>query len=309
MTQTESTPAAVVESPHHDEKPPLYGRAGQWELLGQIAEGRYTQTCLARPVDSPPGLAAAYVVKILLPEYQDDLQAMALLCREAAATHKVSHPNVVPILAASLRQTPRFLVTPHIEGETLRARLEAGQLDPAWAMDLPVALWIARQVAEALDAILAAGWTHGDVKPGNVLLSPENHVTLLDLGFARRIGEDLSLNDSCVAGTFRYMAPELTSQAARADARSDVYSLGVMLFEMLSGRLPFTGESPAALSAAHRSGRPPDLRRLVPQLPDGVVSLVRQLLAKEPLRRPQTPRELIQRLVALEIAAFSERAW
>jgi len=175
-------------------------------------------------------------------------------------------------------------------------------------VDLPVALWMARQVVEALEALHAAGWMHGDVKPGNVFVSPEGHVTLLDLGFARRRDETGSAVDRLLTGTCNYMAPELITSALRADIRSDVYSLGVVLFELLAGRLPFTGESLAELATKHRQSRPPNLRRLAPHLPQAVVELVQQMLAKDPLRRPQTPRELIDRLVGLEIATFSERA-
>jgi len=162
-------------------------------------------------------------------------------------------------------------------------------------------------VSEALDALHAAGWMHGDVKPSNTFISPNGHVTLLDLGFARCPGETGSAVERCVTGTYNYIAPEMITSALGADIRSDVYSLGVMLFEMLCGRLPFEGDSLAELAIQHRQTPAPDLRRLVPQLPTGVVRLVREMLAKEPLRRPQSPRELVDRLAALEIETFSQR--
>ena len=168
-------------------------------------------------------------------------------------------------------------------------------------------LWIARQVAEALEALDAAGWMHADVKPSNIFLAPEGHVTLLDLGFARRPLEVGSVVDRCVVGTGSYIAPEMITSALRPDIRSDVYSLGVVLFEMLSGRLPYEGKDLAEVASQHKQARPPDLRRLAPHLPRGVIRLVQQMLAKEPLRRPQSPRELIARLVELEIGSFAER--
>ena len=134
-------------------------------------------------------------------------------------------------------------------------------------------------------------------------------MTLLDLGFARRADETGSVVERCVTGTCNYIAPEMITSALRADIRSDIYSLGVMLFEVLSGRLPFEGKDLAELATLHRQARAPDLRRLVPHLPTAVVRLVREMLAKQPLRRPQTPRELIDRLAALEILTFGERAW
>jgi serine/threonine-protein kinase len=142
-----------------------------------------------------------------------------------------------------------------------------------------------------------------------VRISLEGHATLLDLGFARRKGESGCAVDRCVVGTGNYMAPELITSTLAADIRSDIYSLGVVLFQLLSGRLPFEGSSLAEVASQHRSAVAPDLRRLVPQLPGALANLVRQMLAKEPLRRPQTPRELIQRLVDLEIATFAERSW
>jgi serine/threonine-protein kinase len=253
---------------------------------------------------------------MLHPQWQDDPRAVRLLQREALVGRSISHPHLVSILQANLGRPPRFVVMPWLDGSTLQAQLRAGPDHPADGallrmvpVDLPVALWIARQVAEALEVLDAAGWMHGDVKPGNVFLSPEGHVTLLDLGFARRREETGSAVDRLLTGTCNYMAPELITSRLRADIRSDIYSLGVVLFELLSGRLPFTGGSLAELAEQHRQARPPDLRRLALHLPQAVVELVHQMLAKAPLRRPQTPRELIDRLVALEIATFSERAF
>ena len=184
--------------------------------------------------------------------------------------------------------------------------MQGGRSQPS--LELPLALWIVRQATEALDALHTAGWMHGDVKPSNLLLSAEGHVTLLDLGFARRPTEVGSVVQRCVMGTCHYLAPEMITSALRADIRSDIYSLGAMLFEMLAGRPPFESDDLAELARQHQQSRAPELRRLAPQVPGGVTWLVRQMLAKEPLRRPQSPRELIGRLVALEIATFGERA-
>ncbi|MDZ7617260.1 MAG: serine/threonine-protein kinase, partial [Patescibacteria group bacterium] len=152
------------------------------------------------------------------------------------------------------------------------------------------------------------GWMHGDVKPANIMISPAGHATLLDLGFAKRRSEDASAAARAVMGTCNYLAPEVLSSRIRADIRSDLYSLGVILFEALAGRLPFVARTMPELISQHQTLPPPDLKRLAPQTPDAVADLVRRLLAKEPLRRPQTPAELVEQLVELEIATFSERA-
>jgi eukaryotic-like serine/threonine-protein kinase len=192
---------------------------------------------------------------------------------------------------------------PWLEGMTLGRWLAAGQ-----RFDLPGALWIARQAAEGLGALATAGWIHGDVKPSNIFVSPEGHVTLVDLGFARRYGNTVSVDGRRVMGTIEYLAPENLTSSGGADPRSDIYSLGVVLFELLAGRVPFEGCDLVELAAHHKQTAPPDLRCTAPQLPAEAASLVRQMLSKDPLRRPQTPREVVARLVALEIATFSERA-
>ena len=285
------------------DRPELPCQVGQWELVELAAEGDIFRVYRACPAGSPPDRRPAYALKMLRRERQDDPLAVRLLAREALAGRSISHPHLVSILQASVSRPPQFVVMPWLNGATLQAQLDSGRL-----VDLPEALWIARQVAEALGALDDAGWMHGDIKPSNIFVSPEGHVTLLDLGFARRRDETGSAVDRCVAGTYNYLAPELITSAIRADARSDIYGLGVVLFELLAGRLPFAGKDLAELAEQHRQASPPDLRRLVPHLPNDVIQLVRQMLAKDPLRRPQNPRELGDRLATLEIATFSERA-
>jgi len=257
----------------------------------------------ARSTDSEADRPPAYALKMLRPQWQDDHRVVRMLAREACIGRTVTHHHLVSILSASVSRPPQYLVMPWLDGRTLDEEMAAGR-----QLDLPMGLWIARQVAEALDALHQTGWTHGDIKPGNVFISPEGHVTLLDLGFARRRDEAGSAVDRYVTGTCSYMAPELITSRFQADVRSDIYSLGVVLFEMFSGHLPFTGGSLAEMAEQHRQAVPPNLYRLAPQLTVDIVRLVQQMLAKEPLRRPQTPRELIDRLAVLEIATFSERA-
>jgi eukaryotic-like serine/threonine-protein kinase len=279
-----------------------YCQVGQWELVEFAALGSLARIYRARPAGTSSDRPATYAVKMLRQEWQDDAHAIWLLQREALVGQDVSHPHLVPVLAATVLEPPRLLVMPWLEGASLQARLAGGE-----EFDVPTALWIARQTAEALDALHAAGWMHGDVSPGNIHISSAGHVTVLDLSFARRMGETGSAVDRPIMGTASYLAPEYFTSALRADIRSDIYSLGAVLFEILSGRLPFLGEDLAELAVQHRQAVPPALGKLAPHVPGEVAALVRRMMAKQPLRRPQSPRELVDRLAALEIATFSER--
>jgi eukaryotic-like serine/threonine-protein kinase len=278
------------------------GQLGRWELLSLEGEGTLARIYRARPVELGGRQAAAYAVKVLQERWHGDDRAVALLAREAELGRAVAHPHLISVLSARLTRPPYYLVMPWLDGQTLRRALDEGG-----RFDLPVVLWIARQTAEALGALAAAGWRHGDLKPANLHISADGHVTVLDLGLARRLGESDSVLDRCVTGTCQYLAPEAITSTLAADVRSDVYSLGAVMFEMLMGQVPFSGESLEAIVSQHRRMPPPELRRLVPSLPTGVVRLVREMLAKEPFRRPQTPEELIDRLVGLEIQTFGQR--
>ncbi len=210
MTQILQTPPqAALSVPVLDEAK-LPSRVGKWELVNFLSAGGLARIFRARPAGAGPDQPALYALKMLLPAWENDPQAVRLLQREALVGQKISHLHLIPILDAGLRNTPRFVVMPWLEGATLEQRLATDEY-----FDLPRILWIARQTAEALDALHQSGWMHSDVKPSNIMVSTEGHVTLLDLGFARQCNETGSAVDRCVLGTFHYIAPELLTSALR----------------------------------------------------------------------------------------------
>jgi serine/threonine protein kinase len=276
-------------------------RLGSWELVARLGGGQLADVYLARVAesgaDSPPG----YAVKVLRDEWQNDPRGLAILAREVQVARQVVDPHLVPILAANLDERPYYLTMPYLEGHSLREYLDAEA-----RLDLPAILWVVRQAAEAAVALELAGWMHGDVKPGNIIVAPSGHGTLVDLGFAAQTDRRASIADRPLLGTLAYMAPEMLYSAYGGDSQSDVYSLGVVLFQLLTGRLPFDTEDVAELAMQHRQELPNDVRSLVPHVPIRTARLVPQMLAKEPLRRPCLS-ELVDRLMALEIESFGER--
>ena len=283
--------------------PQLVGRLGPWQLVKPLGEGNFTRVYLARPADGPQNQPAAYVVKVLRKEWWRDPQAIEMQRREAWVGSKVSHPNLLPVLSVSVEDPPFYLVTPKLDGATL-AQLILGR----GRLSVPLALWIARQVAEGLAALLdSTGMLHTDVKPANILISPAGHATLIDFGFVQTSAEASQWATRPLAGTLAYIAPEMVTSALAAGPQADIYSLGVTLYEMLTGTRPWNTDDPAELAALHREAKPADIREQRPELSQPIAELVHAMLAKNPLRRPGSTRELAIRLVRLEIESFTLR--
>lgn len=279
----------------------LRNSADSWRLGKMIGQGQFADVFEARP-EASTKTGFSYAVKQLRQEWEIEPLAIGMIATEARVAEEVTNPHLLPILSCQLRSSPFFLAMPRLAGSTLQARLKAG-LRPS----LCQAVWIARQVAEGLSALHASGWTHGDVKPGNIFIASQGHVTLIDLGFARRRNEDTTAEEQAVLGTPHYMAPEMLTSTHRGDIRSDIYSLGAVMFESLTRKRPFEGDSMADLAAAHRQQVPRKLRHELPQAPSKLEKLVESMLAKQPLRRPQTPAELVGQLMSLEIDLFAQR--
>ncbi len=273
---------------------------GDWELVALAGRGEFATVFRARPTGRVDA-EADYAVKVARMDRRDAAACAALLRREAEIAGQIAHPNLVAVLAADFSSETPYLLMPWYEGATLGARLAAGQ-----RFALPVALAIARQAAAALAALAEHGNRHGDVKPANLMLSPAGHVTLLDLGFACHREDEAGLSARHWLGTPHYAAPERFTSRLGVTPQSDVYSLGVVLYLLLSGRLPFEGESLEEIAAAHVHQTAPQLRSLRPGTPIEVCRVAATMLAKEPLRRP-TARELVDALARLEIAMLADR--
>jgi serine/threonine-protein kinase len=239
-------------------------------------------------------------VKILLPPHDQEAAAIQSLRREAWVGRRVAHPHLISVLAGRVDKSPYYIVMPRLDGASLRA-----VLDHAGPLPCGRALRIVRLVAEGLGALHQLGWIHGDIKPDNIVVSPNGHVTLVDLGFVRPLCKPPKRAEPVLMGTLTYTAPEAFLSSREEDRRSDIYSLGVTLYELLTGRRPFDANDPQGLVTAHLQQRPRNARFLVPQIPRSVNQLLQSMLAKDPLRRPQTSEEVVSRLIRLEIETLS----
>lgn len=284
------------------------GRVGPWQLVRLIHESELARVYLARPTDADSRQPANYVVKMLRKEWWRDAHAIEMQRRAAWLGQKISHPHLLPVLSASVQQAPFYFVTPKLEGHSLAEILKQGALAGQGRLPLPLILWIVRQVAEALATLHeTAGMIHADVKPSNVVVSGDGHATLVDLGFAHAPSEARHWSSRSVVGTLGYVAPEAVTSSLASAPASDLYSLGVTLYELIAGRLPFIASAPDELVRLHREMTPACIRECVPQLPKPVASLVHRLLAKDPLRRPDSASDVVEELVRLEIESFSVR--
>ena len=275
---------------------------GNWQTVSILGRGRWSRVYRARPRDASPDAPADYAIKLADPaDPADDDTARELLLREAILGRAVSHPHLICILSSHLNVAPYYLVMPYLEGSTLETLME-----PSGPLPTPLALWIIRQAAEASRTLHSHGWLHGDVKPSNLFVTSDGHVTLLDLGLARRIGSPEPRDSWSLGGTLAYLPPEAFSSVIELGPPADVYALGVTLYQMLTARLPFEAEQPSELAEAHLHQVPEDPRQFNSRLSREVAQLVANLLAKQPDRRPVIE-QLIKDLIQLEIATFDQR--
>jgi len=282
------------------------GTVGRFDVLGELGRGGMGAVYRARD----PELGREVALKVLLPELATDPKAKARFLREARAQARVEHDHIVPIHDVGETGGFAYLVMPLLKGQSLRDALKKNARPPVSEV-----VRIGREIAEGLAAAHAAGLIHRDIKPGNIWLEGDRRrVKILDFGLARATGDapdehaaarpklvsgDLTAAGGIV-GTPPYMSPE-QARGLPTDARSDVFSLGTVLYELLAGRKPFTGPSAFDIMAAVASDEPVPLPRLVPDLPPALADLVARMLAKDPAARTQSCAEVAAALAALAV--------
>ena len=238
-----------------------------------------------------PSLGRRVVLKVLVPELSATIDA-ARFRREIELTARLTHPNIVPILAAGEAGRFRYYTMPYVDGESLHARLAR-----EGALPIAEAVSIFRDLTKALAHAHAHGVMHRDLKPENVLLV-QHTAMLADFGIARAIDAATAgverTADGIAVGTPMYVSPEQAAGDPRMDHRSDLYSLGIVAYEMLTGEPPFTHRSLQMLLAAHQNQAPAPIVTQRPHVPSWFAQLVMQLLEKQPADRPQTADEVLR---------------
>jgi serine/threonine-protein kinase len=256
---------------------------GRYELTHLVARGGMAQ--VYRAIDLQ--LDRPVALKVLFPELSVDKTFVERFRREAQAAANLSHPNIVPVFDWGEDDGVYFIVMEYIDGRSLSAVLR----DPQRLPPNQIAQ-IGAGVAAALAFAHRHGVVHRDVKPGNILITPDGEVKVTDFGIARAINTEESLTQTgAVMGTAAYFSPE-QAEGKTVDARSDIYSLGVVLYEMAVGRPPFAGDSPVAVASKHVRDEPEMPRAVYPACPAALEAVIMKAMAKDPASRYGSAEEL-----------------
>ena len=290
MPAPTTPPPAPRVSAVDSDRPVVLAR--RYQLERRLAQGGMAEVWLATDIS----LDRRVALKWLKPSLATDPVVAERFRREAVAVAGLTHPNIVAVHDVFEDGGRQAVVMQLVDGKSLRQLLDVQtRLSPE------LTIHIGTCVAAALDAAHQAGFVHRDVKPGNILVTPDGRVLLTDFGIAKGLdgaGDDLT-SDNVMMGTAKYLSPEQV-RGRKLDGRADLYSLGLVLYECLAGRVPFIGETDADTALARLQRDPTDLARLRPTLSKGLVELVHRLLSRNPNRRPASGAEL---RVALQTVA------
>ncbi|MBS4032143.1 MAG: PASTA domain-containing protein [Clostridiales bacterium] len=231
-------------------------------------------------------------IKVLRPEYVSDQDFVRRFRREAQAAASLSHPNIVSIYDVGYEEGIHYIVMEYIKGQSLKELIgEMGHLPVRMAADY------ACQIAHALQNAHRHGIIHRDVKPHNILISEEGRVKVADFGIAQAVTSSTVTYDGAILGSVHYFSPE-HARGGQTGEKSDIYSLGVVLYEMLTGRVPYDGDSPVSVAVKHIQEPFPDPQEINTQLPSVISNIIRKAVEKEPEKRYQSAREISDELSA-----------
>jgi len=276
--------------------------------IGRTLGGRYTIEALlgqggmsAVYKGADPNLRRTVAIKLIHPHLSSDPEFVRRFEQEAAAVAQLRHPNIIQVYDFNHDGDVYFMILEYVPGETLQARLKT--LDAA-GQRLPLAetLRIMAGISEAVAYAHQRGMIHRDLKPGNVMLDPQGQPILMDFGVAKIVGGQHHTATGAIVGTVAYMSPE-QARGERIDERSDIYSLGIMLYEMTAGRPPFEGDSAMTVMLKHLNEPVPDVRQIASGVPEELAALIEKALAKNPADRLPTAAEMSASLRAIASSA------
>ena len=256
--------------------------ANRYRLTEQIGMGG--MAIVYRAVDLRTGHNVA--VKVLRPEYNEDSEFIGRFQREAEAASKMTHHNIVNLLDVGMDGDNRYLVMEYVQGKTLKSVIqERGKLNPALAGQIAI------RILSALEHAHRNGIVHRDIKPQNILVHADGHIKVADFGIARIANSSTLTRGDNVMGSVHYFSPE-QARGEGANATSDIYSTGIVLYEMLTGRVPYDGDNPVAVAMQHLHATPVPIQNLAPDVPPALVRVCMKAMEKNPALRYQTARDM-----------------
>lgn len=266
--------------------------AGKYKIVKLIGKGGMANVYLAQDVTS--GIKVA--IKILKPEFSADAEFIRRFDTEAKAVSSISHANIVKVFGVGHENNLRYIVQEFVDGITVKDLINRnGHLD--WKVAVPIVI----QVGMALDYAHRNGIVHKDIKPQNILISRDRIAKITDFGIASATnGNTITMSSGGALGSVHYFSPE-QARGSNVGPSSDIYSVGVMLFEMVTGRVPFDGDNNVAIAVKHLQDKPPIASAFAPDIPNGLDSIIVKCMQKTPDKRYNSMREMVTELDALMV--------